>query len=42
MCLRRCFLYLVNYGRVKPDMALKALPFLTNVGETNYFIITWF
>lgn len=26
--LRRCFLYLVNYARIKPDIALKALPIL--------------
>ena len=26
----RCFLYLVNYARMKPEIALKALPILTN------------
>ncbi len=29
---KRCFLYLVNYARVKPDIAVKALPILINVG----------
>ena len=24
----RCFLYLVNYARIKPDIALKALPII--------------
>lgn len=28
----RCFLFLVNYARVKPDIALKALPILQTVG----------
>jgi AP-2 complex subunit beta-1 len=27
----RCFLYLVNYARVKPEIALKALPILVDV-----------
>ena len=27
----RCFLFLVNYSRMKPDIALKALPILVNV-----------
>lgn len=27
----RCFLYLTNYARMKPDMAVKALPVLLNV-----------
>ncbi|KXT13265.1 hypothetical protein AC579_2486 [Pseudocercospora musae] len=27
---KMCFLYLVNYARMKPDIALKALPILTN------------
>jgi len=27
----RCFLYLVNYARIKPDIALKALPVLVQV-----------
>ena len=27
----RCFLYLVNYARMKPDVALKALPILLEV-----------
>ena len=26
----RCFLYLVNYARIKPEVAIKALPFLVN------------
>jgi hypothetical protein len=32
----RCFLYLVNYARVKPEIALKALPILVDVcaGQT--------
>lgn len=28
---RRCFLYLVNYARIKPEVALKALPIIVNV-----------
>jgi len=28
----RCFLFLVNYARVKPEIALKALPQIMNVG----------
>ena len=27
----RCFLFLVNYARMKPDIAIKALPILVNV-----------
>jgi hypothetical protein len=27
----RCFLFLVNYARMKPDVALKALPTLQEV-----------
>ncbi|KAI9774643.1 MAG: hypothetical protein M1840_002892 [Geoglossum simile] len=27
---KMCFLFLVNYGRMKPEMALKALPILVN------------
>lgn len=27
----RCFLYLVNYARMKPEIALKALPALLEV-----------
>jgi AP-2 complex subunit beta-1 len=27
----RCFLYLVNYARIKPDVALKALPIIVQV-----------
>jgi len=27
----RCFLYLVNYARMKPEIALKALPTLLSV-----------
>ena len=27
----RCFLYLVNYARMKPEIALKALPILLAV-----------
>ena len=27
----RCFLFLVNYARLKPDIALKALPVLVQV-----------
>ncbi|KAI9779237.1 MAG: hypothetical protein M1839_007489 [Geoglossum umbratile] len=27
---KMCFLFLVNYGRLKPEMALKALPILVN------------
>ena len=29
----RCFLYLVNYARMKPEVALKALPILVAVGQ---------
>ena len=29
--LDRCFLYLVNYARMKPEVALKALPILSSV-----------
>jgi AP-2 complex subunit beta-1 len=28
---RRCFLFLVNYARMKPEVALKALPTLEMV-----------
>lgn len=27
----RCFLFLVNYSRLKPDVAMKALPILVDV-----------
>lgn len=27
----RCFLYLVNYARMKPEVALRALPILLRV-----------
>lgn len=27
----RCYLYIVNYARAKPDIALKALPLLLEV-----------
>lgn len=27
----RCFLFLVNYSRMKPEVALKALPILVDV-----------
>lgn len=30
----RCYLYLVNYARAKPEIALKALPLLLEVRET--------
>lgn len=29
--LCRCFLFLVNYSRMKPDVAMKALPILVDV-----------
>ena len=29
--LHRCFLFLVNYARMKPDVAMKALPVLVLV-----------
>lgn len=32
----RCFLFLVNYSRAKPEVALKALPFLIDVGVILY------
>ena len=31
----RCFLYLVNYARIKPDVAVKALPILEEVSSRN-------
>jgi hypothetical protein len=36
LTVERCFLYLVNYARIKPEAALKALPVLVQVGEINY------
>jgi hypothetical protein len=27
----RCFLYLVNYARMRPDIAVKAIPILEQV-----------
>ncbi|KAF5123644.1 AP-2 complex subunit beta [Metarhizium anisopliae] len=30
----RCFLYLVNYARVRPEIAVKAIPVLENVIDT--------
>jgi hypothetical protein len=30
----RSFLYLVNYARVRPEIAVKAIPVLENVGGT--------
>lgn len=32
--LYRCFLFLVNYARIKPDVAMKALPVLVLVSST--------
>ena len=32
----RCFLYLVNYSRMKPEIAVKALPMLVNVGRPAF------
>jgi AP-2 complex subunit beta-1 len=32
----RCFLFLVNYSRMKPDIALKALPILVDVWTTLF------
>jgi AP-2 complex subunit beta-1 len=32
---RRCFLFLVNYARMKPDVALKALPTLEEVSDAD-------
>src|SRR4051812_23101152 len=32
----RCFLFLVNYARMKPDVALKALPTLEAVYRPNF------
>lgn len=29
----RCFLFLVNYSRMKPEVAMKALPILVDVWE---------
>lgn len=29
--VNRCFLYLVNYSKLKPDTAMRALPILVNV-----------
>jgi hypothetical protein len=31
LILYRCFLFLVNYARMKPEVALKALPTLEEV-----------
>lgn len=31
----RCFLYLQNYARTKPDVALRALPVLQEVSMLN-------
>jgi hypothetical protein len=31
MAKDRCFLFLVNYARAKPEVALKALPILLRV-----------
>ena len=28
---RRCFLYLVNYARIRPEIAVKAIPVLQHV-----------
>jgi vesicle coat complex subunit len=33
MRIYRCFLYLVNYARTKPEIALRALPTLVQVWE---------
>lgn len=35
----RCFLFLVNYSRMKPDVALQALPTLVNV--RRIFFLFW-
>lgn len=35
--LGRCFLFLVNYARMKPDVALKALPVLKLVSPAVGF-----
>ncbi|KAH7036284.1 adaptin N terminal region-domain-containing protein [Macrophomina phaseolina] len=32
---KMCFLYLVNYARIKPEVALKALPIIVNDMEDN-------
>lgn len=32
--LYRCFLFLVNYARMKPEVAMKALPVLVLVSST--------
>jgi AP-2 complex subunit beta-1 len=38
----RCFLYLVNYAKMKPDVALKALPILLDVCFSRLdFIPPW-
>jgi hypothetical protein len=31
----RCFLFLVNYSRMKPEVAMKALPILVDVCYTE-------
>ena len=36
--VHRCFLFLVNYARTKPEIALKALPLLENVSLSWKFI----
>lgn len=38
MCAR-CFLFLVNYARIKPEVALKALPVLVVV--SNWVVFGW-
>jgi AP-2 complex subunit beta-1 len=32
---KMCFLYLVNYARSRPDIAVNALPFLRQVLQSN-------
>ena len=35
----RCFLFLVNYSRMKPDVALQALPTLVNVRRVSSSVL---
>ena len=37
--MNRCFLFLVNYARIKPDIALKSLQILLNVGRSLYLTL---
>lgn len=38
--ISRCFLFLVNYARMKPEVAIKALPVLVLVGDAPKITLT--